>query len=80
VTWSGRDEHPLREGEGHDVTVVVVGMLPNQIDPARSSPDPGWPPPNPGTKVLNQGVGVIAHGRHCIGRKVLITSADGLPQ
>jgi len=55
-------------------------VLANQIDAARGGPDASWFPSNPGKEVLNQGVGIVAHATHCIGRNVLITSADGLRQ
>ena len=68
----------MGQSEWHDVAVVVIGVLANQIDAARGGPDASWFPSNPGKEVLNQGVGVVAHLTHCIGREVLITSADGL--
>ena len=37
---AGRDDDPLRQRERHHEAVVVVGVLADQVDPARRGPDP----------------------------------------
>ena len=52
---SGGDQHPLRQGEWHDVAIVVVGVLTDQVDPTRGSPHPHWLPVSPNSEGLDEG-------------------------
>ena len=67
ITWSGSDQYPLCEGERHHVTVVVVGVFADHIDPTRRSPDSGRLPTSLSAESLDQTAGAVAHLMHCIG-------------
>ena len=73
---SGGDQYPLRQGERHDIAVVVVGVFADQVDPTRRSPDSRWLPVSPSPEGLDQCGGVVAHATHCSrARSHLTTSA-----
>jgi hypothetical protein len=73
----GGDQYPLRQGEWHDIAIVVVGVFTDQVDPTRGSPHPYWLPAGPNAEGLDEGGGVIAHPTHCIGRDHLTLWSGG---
>jgi hypothetical protein len=67
----------LRKCERQHVPVVVVGVLADQVEPTRGSPDTRWLPGSPTTEGFSQGAGIVAHATHCIGPSHLTTSNAG---
>ena len=54
---------PVRQGQRQRVAAVVVGVLPDEVDPPRGCPDPVWQVAEAAEELRGQGVGdVRVHG------------------
>ena len=78
ITWSGGDQYPLRKSEWHDVAIVVVGVLTDQVDPTRGSPDPCWLPVSSSSEGPGRAAASLLTRRTVSGGSHLIRWSRGL--
>ena len=80
ITRSGGDQHPLRKSERHDVAVVVVGVLADQVDPTRGSPDSHGLPASPSTESLRPGALASLLTRRTVSAEADLTTSSAGPR